>query len=161
MAVCIHIWEEHLTWYYSSVDYILKASSLWKLVMIGIIHHILYFYLKTFVTGRLKSNLLSPLKLTCTRCKYIILILFCLSTGWGEHEDAHGWLRIAEDVSGVWQNFIFYEIVHKTYFNSNIKQNSPFNSWQHSTIVSRRAVQWNVKAFTLNQWTICIESAAM
>jgi hypothetical protein len=32
-------------------------------VEIGIIHHILYFYFNTFVTGRLKSNLLSPLKL--------------------------------------------------------------------------------------------------
>jgi hypothetical protein len=28
-----------------------------KLVMIGINHHILYFYLKSFVTGRLESNL--------------------------------------------------------------------------------------------------------
>jgi hypothetical protein len=62
-TVCIHIWEEHLAWYYSSVDYILRALSLSKLIMIGIIHHILYFYFKTFVTGRLKSNLLFPLKL--------------------------------------------------------------------------------------------------
>jgi hypothetical protein len=39
-----------------------------------------------------------------------------LSTGWGEHKDAHGLLRIAEDMSGVRPNFIFYEIVRKTYF---------------------------------------------
>jgi hypothetical protein len=57
--VCIHIWEEHLLWYYSSVDY----TKGFIVVKISIIHHILYFYFKTFVTGRLKSNLLSPRKL--------------------------------------------------------------------------------------------------
>jgi hypothetical protein len=33
-TVCIHIWEEHLTWYYSSVDYtkgfiIVRISNDW------------------------------------------------------------------------------------------------------------------------------------
>jgi hypothetical protein len=122
--MCIHIWEEHLTWYYSSVDYILRALSMPKLVMIGIIHHILYFYFKTFVTEDLRAtycpllSYLCQVQVTYLSCcvKHIILILFCLSTGWGEHKDAHGWLRIAEDMSGVQPNFIFYEIVRKTYF---------------------------------------------
>jgi hypothetical protein len=69
--------------------------------MIGIIF-IIYCIFITFVTGKLKSNLLSLLKL--------------LVPGWGEHKDAHGWLCIAEDTSGVRPNFILYEIVCKTYF---------------------------------------------
>jgi hypothetical protein len=33
--------------------------------------------------------------------KYIVLIFFHLFTGWGEEEDAYGWLRTGEDMCGV------------------------------------------------------------
>jgi hypothetical protein len=109
LSVVVHdIWEEHLTWYYT-----LRASSLSKLVMIGIIHHILYFYFKTFVTGRLKSNLLSPLKLLVPGTRGGSKLLcevynsnFVLFTGWGEHKDC-SW--IASHCRGhVWGLAKFY-----------------------------------------------------
>jgi hypothetical protein len=48
--------------------------------------------------------------------KYTILILFSLFIGWGEHKDAYGWLCSREDMCGVRQNSIFYEIVRETNF---------------------------------------------
>jgi hypothetical protein len=141
--LCIHIWEEYLTWYYTKGFIIVKISNDWY-----------YSSYTVFLFQEDKRNLLSPLKLLvpgasnlkegAVSCcvKYTILILFCLSAGWGEHKDAHGWLCIAEDMSGIRPNFIFYEIVRKTYFKFQ-QQNSPINSFQHSTIVSCYTTQWN------------------
>jgi hypothetical protein len=39
--------------------------------------------------------------------RYTILILFLSFTGWGQQEDAYGWLRAGEDMSGVPWNFNF------------------------------------------------------
>jgi hypothetical protein len=42
-----------------------------------------------------------------------------LFTGWGEHKEIYRGLHTGEDMSGIMQKFIFYEIVHKRNFNSS------------------------------------------
>jgi hypothetical protein len=42
-----------------------------------------------------------------------------LFTGWGEHKETYRGLHAGEDMSGVPQNFIFYEIVHERNFSSS------------------------------------------
>jgi hypothetical protein len=48
--------------------------------------------------------------------QYTVLILFHLFTGWGEHEEAHGWLCAGEDLCGVPWNLISQQIVRKGEF---------------------------------------------
>jgi hypothetical protein len=48
-----------------------------------------------------------------------ILILSCLFTGWGEHKEIYRGLDAGEDMSGIPQNLIFYEIVYFVYFSSS------------------------------------------
>jgi hypothetical protein len=88
--------------------------------------------------------------------KYTILILFCLSTGWREHKDAHGWLRAAEDMTGAAPNFIFYEIVRKRNFNvfqqhTPTKWLSPFNSSHQSHTTLHPQLQLALQAFVIGE----------
>jgi hypothetical protein len=48
-----------------------------------------------------------------------IVILFGLFTGWREDKETYRGLQAEEDMSGVPQNFIFFEIVRKRNFSSS------------------------------------------